>query len=203
MSTSYQECPRSKFVLPASFSDALSYYEQICKLVAAYNSLVDFVNTSLGGFVDTSKEYTDQKIAEARVEFDQKAAELQTAYDQFVALTDNNIKVLQDSFKQLETNMEQAIVGVNARTDLAIQQNNEYLLDLIAKDQLNIKVLNYFTGEYVSVQEMFDYLSQFHLQNAITYEQLASRNITYDGLVALNITYTQLATDGSGLIPQN
>lgn len=202
MGTSYQECPRSKFVLPASFSDALSYYEQICKLVAAYNSLVDFVNTSLDGFVDTSKEYTDKKIAEARVEFDQKAAELQTAYNQFVALTDNNIKVLQDSFKQLETNMEQAIVGVNARTDLAIQQNNEYLLDLISKEQLNIKVVNYFTGQLISVQSMFDYLSQFHLTNAIDYSTLEGRNNTYDELIALDITYTQLATDGGQLIPQ-
>lgn len=202
MNTSYQECPRSKFVLPASFSDALSYYEQICKLVVAYNSLVDFVNTSLDGFVDTSREYTDQKIAEARVEFDQKAAELQEAYDQFTEQTDSNLQALTIAFNQLRTDMDAEIIGVNARTDAAIQQNNEYIFEKIGQELIDAKVVNYFTGQLVTLQQMFDYLAQFHLTNAIDYETLAGRNNTYTQLVALDITYTQLATDGGTLIPQ-
>ena len=193
-------CGVSKFVLPASFSDALSYYEVICKLASEYNSLVDNVNTLLANFEDKSKAYTDEQIAKAKEEIDAKAIELQNAYDQFVTQTDNNIKVLNDSFNALRNDMDEAIVGVNARTDMAIKQNNEYIFEQIAKEQLDIKVLNPFTGELDTVQEMFDYLAAFHFTNSLTYDQLVAKNITYDQLVDLNITYTQLVTDGASLI---
>lgn len=194
-------CYASKFVLPATFGDAISYYEEVCRLVAEYNSLVDFVNQSLEGFEDESKAYTDQQIAKTREEIDAKAIELQNAYDEFVQLTDNNIKILQDSFKALENSIDEAIIGVNARTDAAIAQNNEYILEQIANEQINLKVLNPFTGEQDTLQEMIDYLSSFHFNNALTYDQLVAKNITYDSLVALSITYTQLVTDGASLIP--
>ena len=193
-------CYASKFVLPATFGDAISYYEEVCRLVAEYNSLVDFVNQSLDGFEDESKEYTDQQIAKAREEIDAKAIELQNAYDEFVQLTDNNIKILQDSFKALENSVDESIIGVNARTDAAIAQNNEYILEQIANEQINLKVLNPFTGEQDTLQEMIDYLSSFHFDNALTYDQLVAKNITYDSLIALSITYTQLVTDGASLI---
>ena len=193
-------CSASKFVLPATFGDAISYYEEVCRLVAEYNSLVDFVNQSLEGFEDESKAYTDQQIAKAREEIDAKAIELQNAYDEFVQLTDNNIKVLQDSFKALENSVDESIIGVNARTDAAIAQNNEYILEQIANEQINLKVLNPFTGERDTLQEMIDYLSSFHFNNALTYDQLVAKNITYDSLIALSITYTQLVTDGASLI---
>lgn len=194
-------CGLSKFVLPASFSDALSYYEVICKLVSEYNTLVDNVNALLDDFEDKSKAYTDEQIAKAKEEIDAKAIELQNAYDQFVAQTDNNIKVLSDSFKALEQSVDEAIVGVNARTDLAIKQNNEYIFEKIANEQLDIKLLNPFTGEMDTIQEMVNYLSAFHFTNAITYDQLVAKNITYDQLIELEITYTQLVTDGASLIP--
>ena len=202
MDYSYQSCPLSKFVLPASFGDALSYYEQVCKLLKAYNSLVDFVNKSLQGFEDNSKAYTDQKIAEAKVEFDKKAYELQVAYDQFIEQTDNNLQALTIAFNQLRNDMAAEIVGVNARTDAAIAQNNEYIFEKIGQELIDAKVVNYFTGEMVTLQEMFDYLAQFHLTNALDYTTLAARNNTYTQFAALNITYTQLATYGGTLVPQ-
>ena len=61
--------------LPAVFDDSLSYYEAVCKVAGSFNKLVEYVNTSLEGFVDSSQEYTDEAIAKDRVEFDQKAEE--------------------------------------------------------------------------------------------------------------------------------
>ena len=52
--------------LPAVFDDSLSYYEAVCKVAGSFNKLVEYVNTSLEGFVDSSQEYTDEAIAKAR-----------------------------------------------------------------------------------------------------------------------------------------
>lgn len=176
--------------------------QQVKKNVNEIASLQEQVS----GYLNAANEYTDQKFAEVlQVVNDQLVVfrnELQADYDQFVTQTDNNIQVLQGDFNQLRRDMAAQIEGVNARTDAAIEQNNEYIFEKIGQDLIDAKVINYFTGELVTLQEMFDYLSQFHLTNAIDYDTLAGRNNTYDQLVALYITYTQLATDGGTLIPQ-
>lgn len=176
--------------------------KQVKSNVEAIKSLQEQVD----GYLNAANEYTDQKFAEVlRVVNDQLIifrAQLQADYDQFVEQTDNNIQVLQGDFEQLHEDMNAQIIGVNARTDAAIKQNNEYLEELFSSGKFQQKVVNYFTGELVTNQEMFDYLAQFHLTNAIDYDTLAGRNNTYDQIVALNITYTQLATDGGALIPQ-
>lgn len=176
--------------------------QQVKKNVDEIASLQEQVS----GYLNAANAYTDQKFAEVlQVVNDQLVvfrAELQADYDQFVTQTDNNIQVLQGDFNQLRQDMAAQIEGVNARTDAAIEQNNEYIFEKIGQELIDAKVINYFTGELVTLQEMFDYLAQFHLTNAIDYDTLAGRNNTYDQLVALNITYTQLATDGGALIPQ-
>lgn len=96
--------------------------------------------------------------------------------------------------------IDAAIIGVNALTDLKIQQNNEYILEEVAKGIVNVKVLNYFTGEYVPVQDMFNYLSELHLENPITYTELAAAELTYNAYAALNMTYTDLAVKGKSFI---
>lgn len=176
--------------------------QQVKKNVEEIASLQEQVD----GYLNAANAYTDQKFAEVlQVVNDQLVVfrnELQADYDQFVTQTDNNIQVLQGDFNQLRRDMDAQIIGVNARTDAAIEQNNEYIFERIGQELIDAKVINYFTGELVTLQEMFDYLAQFHLTNAIDYDTLAGRNNTYDQLVALNITYTQLATDGGALIPQ-
>lgn len=176
--------------------------QQVKKNVDEIASLQEQVS----GYLNAANEYTDKKFEEVlQVVNDQLVtfrAELQADYDQFVTQTDNNIQVLLNEFNQLREDMDAQIVGVNARTDEAIKQNNEYLEELFSSGKFQQKVVNYFTGELVTNQEMFDYLAQFHLTNAIDYDTLAERNNTYDQLVALDITYTQLATDGGALIPQ-
>lgn len=176
--------------------------QQVKKNVDEIASLQEQVS----GYLNAANAYTDQKFAEVlQVVNDQLVVfrnELQADYDQFVTQTDNNIQVLQGDFNQLRQDMAAQIEGVNARTDAAIEQNNEYIFEKIGQELIDAKVINYFTGKLVTLQEMFDYLAQFHLTNAIDYDTLAGRNNTYDQLVALNITYTQLATDGGALIPQ-
>ena len=47
---------------------------------------------------------------------------------------------------------------------------------------------------------MFDTLAMLHLDNPITYTELANSNITYAQLAALNMTYSELAIKGNSFI---
>lgn len=176
--------------------------QQIKQNVDNITSLTEQVS----GYLNAANQYTDQKFQEVLQVVNQTLVDfredLQADYDQFVTQVDNNLIVLQGDFQQLRDDMDAEIVGVNARTDAAIEQNNEYIFEKIGQELIDAKVVNYFTGQLVTLQQMFDYLAQFHLTNAIDYDTLAGRNNTYTQLAALDITYTQLATDGGALIPQ-
>ena len=82
---------------------------------------------------------------------------------------------------------------------LLIQQNNEYLLSEMETYLNQIKVINYFTGELVTIQDMFNYLASLHLTDSIDYDEMALRAKTYSQLALLNITYTNLALHGNTL----
>lgn len=178
----------------------------ILQKIKSYGEAIEKIENELDGYVTEANKYTDNKFEEVLVVVDTKLSnfrqELQYDYNVFADSVNRQIDELETDFSALENNVDAKIESVNARTDAAIAQNNEYIFDRIDKGILNAKVINYFTGELVTSQEMFDYLAQFHLTSAIDYETLAGRNNTYDQLVALDITYTQLATDGGALIPQ-
>ena len=91
------------------------------------------------------------------------------------------------------------IAGVNARTDALIASNNEYLLSVMSTYLSQIKVINFFTGELVSIQDMFNYLAGLHLTDSIDYDTMALRAKTYTDLANLNINYTNLAMHGNTL----
>lgn len=94
------------------------------------------------------------------------------------------------------------IAGVNARTDALIASNNEYLLSQMETYLSRIKVINYFTGEQVSIQDMFNYLAGLHLTDAIDYDTMALRAKTYTEFANMNMTYTNLAMHGNTLYVQ-
>ena len=117
---------------------------------------------------------------------------------------------LEDAMEVFETLINLKIEGIrndtksmvdaaNARTDVLIQTNNEYLLSQMETYLSQIKVVNYFTGEKVTIQDMFNYLAMLHLNDSINYATMASRVKTYNQLSALNITYTDLVMHGNTL----
>lgn len=118
--------------------------------------------------------------------------ELDEAMDDYVAVIDGKIADI-----QAEINAD--IIGVNARTDALIASNNEYLLATMSQYLNQIKVINFFTGELVSIQDMFNYLASLHLTDSIDYDTMASRAKTYTELAGLNINYTNLAMHGNTL----
>ena len=188
---------RSIKVLPLVYDEALSYYEQVCKLYDAYNDFVNKVTESIANFNDESKAYTDKKVAEAFVDIQAQSDALRRDYEQFVTLVNSNINLFQSQLDTTSAKLEAEIIGVNARTDVAIEQSEERILAYIGTQALNnIKVLDPFSGNYVTIQYMIEYLSSLHMTGAATYDEIFGANISYDEMAAKDKTYTKWATNG-------
>lgn len=188
---------RSIKVLPLVYDEALSYYEQVCKLYDAYNDFVDKVEEAISNFNDESKAYTDNKVAEAFADIQAQSDALRRDYEKFVTLVNSNINLFQSQLDTTSAKLEAEIIGVNARTDVAIEQSEERILEYIGTQALNnIKVLDPFSGNYVTIQYMIEYLSGLHMTGAATYDEIFGANISYDEMVAKDKTYTEWATNG-------
>lgn len=157
--------------------------------------------------------YTDEEILKLKAELLNALNALEQAVNTKIALMQQDI----DTFKQAVTillaaqdkKIDDAIQMVTERIaafemliDLKIEQNNKKLIEELQEGLANILVINYFTGEKVTIQAMFDYLCMLHLQDAITYDELAARKVTYDNFIAAHFTYTQLIAQGKIVVPQ-
>ena len=151
-----------------------------------------------------TKEYVDDRLINYQEQISEIRREIKTLYDKDAELSDEMIRQvmrLEGLISKAEQEAESLFIIANNRTDLVIEQNNEYIFREIEDNLLsNITVINYFTGERVTVQDMFNYLASLHLQNAITYNGLRDKNLTYTELVAKSITYTELVKNGGALL---
>ena len=161
-----------------------------------------------------TKEYVDERLVDVVDDFNALREEvtefeiavsneidsLENQFDAFTTEVSNRIVLLNNRMDTFEQTVQNEIAGIAATVDTKIQLNNEYILDEIGRRFVNLKVINYFTGEEVTVQEMFDTLSMLHLENPITYSELAAAELTYTAYAALNMTYTELAVKGKSFI---
>lgn len=165
--------------------------------------------------IDGAKAYVDEELVSVIERFNElqrqvdalnnnfntTVSQLQTQYGNFVNQVNAQMTIMSGKIDAIRAEINADIIGVNARTDLAIEQNNQYIFEQIEErisDQ--IRVRNYFTGERVTIQKMFDYLAELHVTDGITYAELATRSKTYAEIAALNITYTDLTLHGNTLI---
>lgn len=151
-----------------------------------------------------TKEYVDDRLAGYQEQISEIRQEIKTLSDRDEELSAEMVQQvarLEGLISDAERQAESLFIIANNRTDLKIERNNEYIFREIEDNILsNITVINYFTGENVTVQEMFDYLASLHLENAITYNGLRDKNLTYTELVAKSITYTELVKNGATLL---
>lgn len=161
------------------------------------------LDTIREGILADSKAYTDAAIQEKYGEFQQQYNELLTQIDQFQTAVNNTLKGFQEQFDDYAEKTTAEVLSAKAYTDVAIAQNNDYLLEEITKQSIGIKVLNPFTGERVPIQDMIDYLSDFHMQNAILVNTLVGRNNTVNQMIAYNASCTDLAVNGATIVTQH
>lgn len=152
--------------------------------------------------IEASKEYVDsrleevftefnelsQEVADLRQYFDTQVANLQNNYNAFVNSVQQQIVLLTQRINDFDQIIKNDIIGVNALTDLKIEQNNQYILDEVAKGVVNVRVINFFTGERVTVQQMFDFLCGLHATDTPTVQEFIDANKTVGELIALNHT---------------
>lgn len=119
--------------------------------------------------VEKANKYTDEQLANYQAQVDALRIELLGITNQIETDFDNlqigvNIALNQMELRinDLQNQLAADIAAVNHRTDLAIEQNNTYILSEVGRFLSQIEVLNYFTGEYVTIQDMFNYLSWYN-----------------------------------------
>lgn len=191
-------------VLPTVFDDSLSYLELVSKLYNKLEEIIKEVN-------DIDKDAIDAALNEMRNEIQQFEAQIQVQYQQLDAKFQTQYEELNNAVLELADATAQSLHDLDVKIynlgeslkdimDLKIEENNEYIFQSIASEIIGIKVLNYFTGKKVTVQEMFDYLAQLHAADGIRVSELILKQKTVDELIALNFTYTQLAMNGKNII---
>lgn len=148
-------------------------------------------------YVDNRLETYQSQIESIRREI----AEVSQRTDILSVHVADEVLRLESKILDAERKAESLFIIANNRTDLQIERNNEYIFREIEDNIIgNITVINYFTGESMSVQGMFDYLASLHLQNAINYNGLRDKNLNYTELIAKSITYTELVKNGATLL---
>ena len=159
-------------------------------------------------FLEQANKYTDEKFAEFKndlAELEQElnivVGELQKQYSEFTRVINAKIQFIQNDIDNLNQKIDAEIIGANEYTNQAIIQNNDYLIEKLSETVGSLLVINFFTGEKVTIQEMFDTLAKLHIQDPLTYTEYAEKNITNTNLSLLNMTYTDLVLRGKQLIP--
>ena len=177
----------------------------ILETVSNLEKRIDSLKTE---FLDQANKYTDEKFAELKSdlaelekELNTVVDELQSQYSEFTRVINARIQFIQNDIDNLNQKIDAEIIGANEYTNQAIAQNNDYLIEKLSETVGSLLVINFFNGEKVTIQEMFDTLAKLHIQDPLTYTEYAEKNITNENLSLLNISYTDLVLKGKQLIP--
>lgn len=180
----------------------------ILKKIKEFEVKIDSVEK---GILLSANAYTDEQIAirlsgveseftQFKIEVEGLIADLDYKYDRFVQTVNARMAITEARLSEINDRLGAILGEANQYTQYAIAQNNEYIIDQTTKALDTVTVLNYFTGARVSIQAMFDYLATFHLENAITVQQLVTKQKTVQQLIDYNMTMTDLATNGGTII---
>ena len=162
---------------------------------------------SISDFLEDAEKYTDEVADNLKQIISDLNIKIDNNYSTTIKYIDEQDNILKTGIDDLKTELSRLLDNVNSLyieankyTDEAILNNNEYIIKEVSKGLEFIKVLNYFTGQYESVQDMFNFLAYLHTQDAISYEELATLSVSYDEMAAKNFDYTDLATKGKEIL---
>lgn len=148
------------------------------------------------------KEYVDEQLSELVSDFAQiqrEFAEVKQATEDMETFVAGYVIEVNGKLDALKIYIDNQIISVNDRTDVLIASNNAMIFSQLSEMLRTLTVINYFTGQETSVQDMFNYLAMLHLSDSIDYDTMAARAKTYTYLAGLNINYTNLVEHGNTL----
>lgn len=161
--------------------------------------------------LEDANAYTDQaitdRLAGVEAEFEAFRLEVERELSGFsgeITRIEQTVRdaldAFEDELEHLSDEIEAFYLESQQYTNFAIEQNNDYLIGQIQEGLGGITVLNYFTGEEVSIQDMFDYLASLHASNAVPVNVLIARSLDVDHIIALNATCTDIAMNGNTVL---
>lgn len=140
-------------------------------------------------------------VSNLRAYVNEKVADLDARYLAFTQLVNANLDLMDGRITALRNELITSIEAVNNRTDTVIEQNNQYIFSRFGEYiSTTIKVTNFFTGEQVTLQEMFNYLANLHVTDGITYDEIVVRNKTVQDMINYNQDITDLVLHGNTII---
>lgn len=162
---------------------------------------------SISAILENAEKYTDEVADNLKQIISDLNIKIDSNYSATIKYIDDKDNILKSEIDDLKTelsklsdNINSLYIKSNKYTDEAIFKNNEYIIKEVSKGLEFIKVLNYFTGQYESVQDMFNFLAYLHTQDAISYEELATLNVSYDEIIEKDFDYTDFATKGKEIL---
>lgn len=166
----------------------------IVEKVKEFNVRLDNIRSNI---LEESKAYTDGAIATFTDQFQQEMRQFRTDYNAFRDSVNNNLQLFQTQLDLFDAKIDAQIIAVNARTDLAIEQNNDYIIQQVEENIGSVLVVvDPFTGEVTSIQDMISELSRYHMQNAATWGDVQTGNKTWQQVTNFAATWQQIAING-------
>lgn len=180
------------------------------ELETRIDGLQELFTAQMEKYVDMRiDEFVKGPIADMQNEIDQFERDFEkfkqdsaNQYKKFSDYVDAQIALMRKDIADATARFEGMIAGANAYTDASIMNAENRIYANLSTELAKIRVLNYFTGEYVTVQEMFDYLAQLHVTDALTYAEIPGRNNTYDDVAGYNATFTQVTINSAVIFEQ-
>lgn len=190
----------------------------IIKTMKALDEKVDSIEDRI---YNKSKAYTDEQIAILRNEFNSledefiafKAdvnkmfaaytAKQDKAFADYKALVNAQIDLLEQEIRDAKAELQTLLAQANAYTDASMQMLLLQIPSIISEQIKTALVRNLLTGQYVTIQAMFDYLCMFHATDALTCGEMFAKNNTCAQILAYNKTCQEFTTSAKNFVVQH
>lgn len=149
----------------------------------------DYVDERINEFVTGQLADMQQEIDQLERDFKTFTATSDYKYEQFIQSVNAQIQLMRSEIAAAKEQFEGMIAGANSYTDISIANAEERIYKNLSTELGKIKVLNFFTGTYVTVQEMFDTLARLHVTDGLSYTEITARNNTFADVEAYKRTY--------------
>ena len=168
--------------------------------------------------LNQAKAYTDEQVGQLRGEFNELedefvqfkddvnqqfkdyAAKQDKAFNDFKAWVNAQLVLMEQEIRDARAELQTLLKQANAYTDASIAMLLLQLPDIITKNIKNAKVYNLLTGQYVTIQAMFDFLCMFHAPDALSCGEMYARSNTCSEIVAYDKTCQEFITNAKNFV---
>lgn len=166
----------------------------IVEKVKEFNVRLDTIRANI---LEESKAYTDGAINTFSEQFQEELRQFRTDYNAFRETVSNNLQLFQTQLDLFDAKIDAQIIAVNARTDLAIEQNNDYIIQKVEENIGSVLVVvDPFTGEITTIQDMISELARYHMANAATWGYVQTAAKTWQQVVNFSATWQEISING-------